>query len=217
MAGPRGPAGLTASAAVVVDHVLSRREGTRRRAPSIRGRRQRPRRVRIDDPGRAGRVHPERRLRLPLHRSAEITGRSPAACRQLASTARRRVRASQAAAGLASPAGQPRQGLQKAWEARDTGALIGILDPEATVTADGGGLVTAALRPPKAASRSPASTPRSPALRPTGQSWSVWSTALPGLVAQLDGVVTVFAFGIAGDRIKHIWAVRTLRSSGPGR
>jgi len=148
---------------------------------------------------------------------AEITGRSQAACRQLASTARRRVRASQAAAGLASPAGQPRQGLQKAWEARDTGALIGILDPEATVTADGGGLVTAALRPPKAASRSPASTPRSPALRPTGQSWSVWSTALPGLVAQLDGVVTVFAFGIAGDRIKHIWAVRTLRSSGPGR
>jgi hypothetical protein len=30
----------------------------------------------------------------------------------------------------------------------------------------------------------------------------------PGLVAQLDGVVTVFAFDIAGDRIKHIWVVR---------
>ncbi|MCW2917642.1 MAG: polymerase, sigma-24 subunit, subfamily, partial [Actinomycetia bacterium] len=31
----------------------------------------------------------------------------------------------------------------------------------------------------------------------------------PGLVAQQDGVtVTVFAFHIAGDRIKHIWAVR---------
>ena len=31
----------------------------------------------------------------------------------------------------------------------------------------------------------------------------------PGLVAQLDGVtVTVFAFEVAGDRIKHIWAVR---------
>jgi hypothetical protein len=24
-------------------------------------------------------------------------------------------------------------------------------------------------------------------------------------VARLDGVVTVFAFDIAGDRIKHIW------------
>ena len=30
----------------------------------------------------------------------------------------------------------------------------------------------------------------------------------PGLVARLDGVVTVFAFDIAGDRIKRIWAVR---------
>ena len=217
MAGQREPAGLTASPAIVVDHVLSRREGTRRRAPSIR--------VAVGALVVFESMIRAERVAFILHdvfgyrftEVAEITGRSPAACSQLASTAGRRVRASQAAAGLASPAGQPRQGLQKAWEARDTGALIGILDPEATVTADGGGLVTAALRPPKAASRSPASTPRSPALRPTGQSWSVWSTALPGLVAQLDGVVTVFAFGIAGDRIKHIWAVRTLRSSGPGR
>ncbi len=31
----------------------------------------------------------------------------------------------------------------------------------------------------------------------------------PGLVAQQDGVtVTVFAFDVAGDRIRHIWAVR---------
>jgi hypothetical protein len=31
----------------------------------------------------------------------------------------------------------------------------------------------------------------------------------PGLVAQLDGVtVTVFAFDVAGDQIKHLWAVR---------
>ena len=31
----------------------------------------------------------------------------------------------------------------------------------------------------------------------------------PGLVAQQDGVtVTVFAFEVAGDRIKRIWAVR---------
>ncbi len=30
----------------------------------------------------------------------------------------------------------------------------------------------------------------------------------PGLVARLDGVVTVFAFDITSDRIKHIWAVR---------
>ena len=32
----------------------------------------------------------------------------------------------------------------------------------------------------------------------------------PGLIAQQDGgpIVTVFAFELDGDRIKHIWAVR---------
>lgn len=31
----------------------------------------------------------------------------------------------------------------------------------------------------------------------------------PGLVARQDGViVTVFAFDVAGDRIRHIWVVR---------
>jgi hypothetical protein len=40
----------------------------------------------------------------------------------------------------------------------------------------------------------------------------------PGLVALQDGViVTVMAFEVAGDRIKHIWAVRNPRSSVPGR
>ncbi|MDT5331749.1 MAG: hypothetical protein QOF31_3046, partial [Mycobacterium sp.] len=31
----------------------------------------------------------------------------------------------------------------------------------------------------------------------------------PGLVAQLDGAtVTVYAFDVAGDRIKRMWAIR---------
>ena len=37
--------------------------------------------------------------------------------------------------------------FKKAWEAEDIGDLVGLLDPGATVAADGGGLVTAALRP----------------------------------------------------------------------
>jgi hypothetical protein len=40
----------------------------------------------------------------------------------------------------------------------------------------------------------------------------------PGLAAQQDGVTVVgFAFDVAGDLIKHIWAVRNLRTSGLGR
>jgi RNA polymerase sigma-70 factor (ECF subfamily) len=40
----------------------------------------------------------------------------------------------------------------------------------------------------------------------------------PGLVAQQDGVtVTVFAFDVAGGRIKHIWAVRNPEKLRPWR
>jgi hypothetical protein len=40
----------------------------------------------------------------------------------------------------------------------------------------------------------------------------------PGLVAQEDGVtVTVFAFDLAGDRIRYIWAIRNPTRSGHGR
>ena len=78
---------------------------------------------------------------------AEITGRTPAACRQLASSARRRIRASQPpAAPTARQAGIVRD-FRQAWEAKDIDALIGLLDPGATVVADGGGLVERRVAP----------------------------------------------------------------------
>ena len=98
---------------------------------------------------------PAERVALILHdvfrysfaEVAEIAGRTPAACRQLASSARRRIRASQPpAAPAARQAGLVRD-FKRAWEAKDIGALIGLLDPGATVIADGGGLASAALRP----------------------------------------------------------------------
>ena len=81
---------------------------------------------------------------------AEIVGRTPAACRQLASSARRRLGASQAAAPPATPVAEHAgivRDFKQAWEARDIEALIGLLDPEATAVGDGGGLVSAVLRP----------------------------------------------------------------------
>ena len=139
---------------------------------------------------------------------AQITGRTPAACRKLASAARRRVRASRAPA--APPARQASlvRDFKKAWEAGDINALIGLLDPDATATADGGGLVTAALRPVAGAGQVARFYTRiiGRALNVTILERMV--NGQPGLVAQLDGVVTVFAFDIAGHRIKHIWAVR---------
>jgi len=72
---------------------------------------------------------------------AEITGRTPAACRKLASAARRRVRASRAPAAPPARQADLVRAFKKAWEAGDINALVGLLDPDATVTADGGGLV----------------------------------------------------------------------------
>jgi RNA polymerase sigma-70 factor, ECF subfamily len=140
---------------------------------------------------------------------AEIVGRSPAACRQLASSARRRIGAAQApAAPTAAQAGLVRA-FKAAWEAKDIGALIALLDPDATVTADGGGLVSAALEPIEGGEQV-ARYLVGIAGAARGITYLERTVnGQPGLVAQQDGVtVTVFAFDVAGVRIKHIWAVR---------
>jgi RNA polymerase sigma-70 factor (ECF subfamily) len=149
-------------------------------------------------------------FRYPFAEVAEITGRTPPACRQLASSARRRIRTSQApVTPTAQQAGVVRD-FKRAWEANDIGALIGLLDPAATAIADGGGLASAELRPMQGAEQI------------AGYLVDLAGRALsdvtflertvngqPGLVAQQDGVtVTVYAFDVTGDRIKHIWAIR---------
>ena len=145
----------------------------------------------------------------PFAEVAGITGRTPAACRQLASVARRRVRAAQSPAIPAARQAGIVRNFKQAWEAGDINALIGLLDPDATATGDGGGFVTAALRPIEGAeeigrylgglSREVTGNLRFLERTVNGQ---------PGLVAQQDGItVAVYAFEIAGDRIKHIWVV----------
>ena len=141
---------------------------------------------------------------------AEIVGRTPAACRQLASSARRRVRASQAPAAPAARQAGIVRAFRRAWEAKDIDALIGLLDPGATAIADGGGLVTAFLDPIEG-SEQIARAWVEIANRAAGTMTFLERTVngQPGLVAQQDGlIVTVFAFDVAGDRIRHIWVVR---------
>ena len=141
---------------------------------------------------------------------AEIVGRTPAACRQLASSARRRVRASQAPAAPAARQAGIVRAFKQAWEAQDIDALIGLLDPGATAIADGGGLATSFLHPIEG-SEQIARAWVEIANRAVGTMTFLERTVngQPGLVAQQDGlIVTVFAFDVAGDRIRHIWVVR---------
>jgi RNA polymerase sigma factor (sigma-70 family) len=140
---------------------------------------------------------------------AGITGRTPAACRQLASSARRRIRDTQA-----PPSPKARQAgivraFKQAWEANDIDALIGLLDPDATMTADGGGLAVAALHPIEGGERVARAYLDIARAAPTMTILERTVNGQPGLIAQQDGAtVTVYAFHVTGDRIRHIWAVR---------
>ncbi|GAA3256671.1 RNA polymerase sigma factor SigJ [Nonomuraea helvata] len=140
---------------------------------------------------------------------ADIVGRSPEACRQLATSARRRIRASQApAAPVAQQAGIVSK-FKQAWEAKDIQALMALLDPDATVIADGGGLVSAVLRPIIGGERIARYALNLAGRTPDAALLERTVNGQPGLVLQQDGVtVAVIAFEVVGDQITHMWAVR---------
>ncbi|TQM85072.1 RNA polymerase sigma-70 factor (ECF subfamily) [Saccharothrix saharensis] len=148
-------------------------------------------------------------FRYPFSEVAEIVGRTPAACRQLATSARRRVRAAQAPAAVTVRHAAVVRDFKQAWEAKDIDALIGLLDPQVVTIADGGGLASAEPRPVTGGERVAAYfvdlVDRVPGLTVLERTVN----GQPGLVTQHDGVtVTVLAFDVAGEVIKHIWAVR---------
>ncbi|MGA6208508.1 RNA polymerase sigma factor SigJ [Nocardia testacea] len=79
---------------------------------------------------------------------AEVVGRTPAAVRQLASRARKRVEDG-TPRFPASPDEQEKvvSAFAVAWRSGDMSALLGVLDDRVTLTADGGGKVPAIRKP----------------------------------------------------------------------
>ncbi|WP_426595123.1 RNA polymerase sigma factor SigJ [Cellulomonas sp. McL0617] len=143
----------------------------------------------------------------PFDEIAQIVGRSSAASRQLASSARRRLRA--------APAGPPAaqatlvREFKQAWDARDVAALIGLLDPSAIFVADGGGRAPTVLEPILGGENIARAQVEIARVAPGVELVERMVNGQPGLIAQVDGVtVTVFAFRVARDRITNIWAVR---------
>ncbi len=140
---------------------------------------------------------------------AGIVGRTPAACRQLASSARHRIDASQ---GPTTPSDQQAgivRGFKQAWDAKDIDALLHLLDPDATVIADGGGLVSTVLRPIEGAEQIAWYYINLARRKPGMTMHETLVNGQPGLIGQEDGVtVTVYAFAIADGRVTRIWAVR---------
>ncbi|MFI0938289.1 RNA polymerase sigma factor SigJ [Streptomyces sp. NPDC021020] len=141
---------------------------------------------------------------------AEIVGRSPAACRQLASSARRRVRAARPPAPADAGRARVVRDFKRAWEAKDIEALVGLLDPHAVATADGGGLATTFAQPIRGGGQVARAWAELARRRPPAVAFAEHRVnGRPGLVAREDGaVVSVFAFDVAGGRITRIWVIR---------
>jgi len=140
---------------------------------------------------------------------AEITGRTPAASRQLASSARRRIDAARPSATNTARQASMVSDFKQAWEANDIGALVGLLDPDATLTGDGGGLVRAAVIPYEGGEQVAGFLSTVMRNAPSnGRLLERTVNGQPGLVGELDGqIIAVYAFETNGMRITRIWSI----------
>lgn len=147
-------------------------------------------------------------FRYPFAEIAGVLGRTPAACKQLAASARRRVGVARPPVTATGQADLVRH-VKEAWETKDVAALVGLLNPAAVMTADGGGMVGAVLRPVEGGARIAqymvAIADKAPGLELLERSVN----GVPGLVVQRAGtVVTVASFDVFDGRVTRIWAVR---------
>ncbi|WP_226967212.1 RNA polymerase sigma factor SigJ [Streptomyces phaeolivaceus] len=147
-------------------------------------------------------------FRYPFAEIAGVLDRTPAACKQLAASARRRLHGDRAPVPATGRAEVVRQ-VKEAWQSKDIAALVALLDPAAVMTADGGGLVGTVPHPVEGGARIAryllAIAEKAPGLELLEHSVN----GTPGLVARRDGhTMTVAAFDISDDRVTRIWAVR---------
>ncbi|MFI9601009.1 RNA polymerase sigma factor SigJ [Streptomyces sp. NPDC052043] len=147
-------------------------------------------------------------FRYPFAEIADVLGRTPAACKQLAASARRRAGVARAPVTATDRADVVRD-VKEAWETKDIAALVGLLDPAAVMTADGGGAVGTVLRPVEGGERIAqymvAIADRAPGLELLERSVN----GVPGLVARHAGVVmTVASFDVGDGCVTRIWVVR---------
>ena len=147
---------------------------------------------------------------VPFAEIAEVVGRSPDACRQLASSARRHVRERRAGSATREQHDAVVQAFIAASGEGDLLGLVALLDPDVVLVSDGGGMASAARRPlhgPDHVGRFILGQleKRGPAL-----TMSVRETA-DGLTLAFgeDGVIdSVAVLEVHDDRIRRVWIMR---------
>jgi RNA polymerase sigma factor (sigma-70 family) len=151
----------------------------------------------------------------PYNEIGDVVGRSSQACRQLASSARRRVRESRPRQQSAPEHARVVSAFKSAWDTGELGVLIELLDPNATAITDGGGLVSAVIEP----IRGPLSIAtflvdvlrREPRLRLTVENVN----GQHGLVASSPGhTLAVIAIAVNNGRVQTLWVLRNPQKLG---
>lgn len=149
-------------------------------------------------------------LGLPYSEIAAIVGRTPQACRQLASAGRRRMRGQRRRAVDTREHARVVDAFKRAWQAGDLDGLLRRLDPQAVAVVDGGGLVSAPIEP------------ASSAQAVAQLLLDVWRRQLDltletttvngarGIVARdgLGRLLAVTSLRSAGGRVDRIWVMR---------
>jgi RNA polymerase sigma factor (sigma-70 family) len=147
-------------------------------------------------------------FRFSFAEVADVVGRTPAACRQLASAARLRLRDSHPSRPPKTEQARIIDRFKHAWETEDIGALVALLDPASTFTADGGGIVGAIRQPIHGAGQVALGCVT---LRRRNPGLTIVQRTVnghPGLITQVGGAtVAVLAFDIVDHRITQIWSV----------
>ncbi|WP_350227472.1 RNA polymerase sigma factor SigJ [Agromyces mangrovi Wang et al. 2018] len=148
---------------------------------------------------------------MPFAEIGEVVGRSPEACRQLASSARRHVRERRDGTATREQHDRVVQAFLAAAGTGDLATLTAVLDPDVVLRADGGGVVSAGRRPVVGADRVARYLLGLQEKR-AGDGLEFDLREGPGglvLVVSVGGAVdSVISTRVAGERVTDLWIMR---------
>lgn len=146
---------------------------------------------------------------VPFDEIAETVGRTPAAARQLASQARRRVRQRRSVISSRDQHDVVAQAFARATATGDLAELVALLDPDVVLRTDGGGKVSAARKPVTGADRVARFVLGLPHLQPTAiVEPTITGDGLAFLVT-IDGEVdSIVSVTVAGGVVTDVYIVR---------
>ncbi|MGV2984507.1 RNA polymerase sigma factor SigJ [Microbacterium sp. AGC85] len=146
---------------------------------------------------------------MPFTEIAETVGRTPDATRQLASQARRRIRERRAGAASREQHDAVARAFAAATMTGELSALIAVLDPNVVLRSDGGGKVSAAIRPVVGAARVARFLLGLPRLKPTAITEPTLTPEGLAFLVTIDGRAdSVISVDVTGDRITDVYIVR---------